>query len=146
MTNQTYIIRQQDRNAAVSFIDHQLDTQPDWLSEIESRRAMARQEYQQARTDPDSFNAWCHKWLNENQWIEIKQAICVARGRQEKRLRYIEPNKTISVTNEAWKILTELALKDQLSLSEVIVNRLGKNTITTTTISSSAKSRYNLAN
>lgn len=146
MTNHTYIIRQQDRNAAIGFIDHQLDCQPGWLSEVESRRALAEQEYQQARIDPDSFNTWCHKWLNEDQWAEIKQAICVARGRQEKRLRYAESNKTISVTQEAWKILSELALKDQLSLSEVIVSRLGKDTVTTATIGSPDKSRYNLAN
>lgn len=146
MTNHAYIIRQQDRSAAISFIDHQLHSQPGWLSEVESRRIMAEQEYQQARIDQDSFNAWCHKWLNEDQWAEIKQVICVIRGRQEKRSGYVELNKTISVTQEAWKILSELALKDQLSLSEVIVSRLGKNVITTTTIGSPAKSRYNLAN
>ena len=143
MTNHTYVIRQQDRNAAISFIDNQLNQNHAWLNETESQRVIAGQEYLQARTDPASFNAWCQKWLNESQWAEIKQAICIARSRQETRLRYAEPHKTISVTHHAWKILSEIALQEQLTLSEVIINRLGGNDAANCP---PAKSRYNLTN
>lgn len=144
MTDHTYIIRQQDRNAAISFIDNQLNKNHAWLNESESQRIIAGQEYLQARTDPISFNAWCQKWLNESQWAEIKQAICIARNRQETKLRYAaEPHKTISVTHHAWKILSEIALQEQLTLSEVIINRLSGNDATACP---PAKSRYNLTN
>lgn len=141
MTNHTYIIRQQDRNAAISFIDNQLNKNPLWLGEAESRRTAAGQEYLQARVDPASFNMWCQKWLNESQWAEIKQAICMTRSRYETRQRYGEQNKTISVTHQAWKILCEAALQDQLTLSEVIINRLGSGNAVPCP---SAESRYNL--
>ena len=144
MTNHTYIIRQQDRNAAINFIDDQLNKNHTWLNEIESQRIVAGQEYLQAKTDPVSFNAWCQKWLNESQWAEIKQAICIAKNQQEARLRYAaEPHKTISVTHRAWKILSEIALQEQLTPSEVIINRLGDNDVTTC---SPVESRYNLTN
>ena len=146
MTNHTYIIRQQDRNIAIGFIDSQLNKNHAWLNEIESQRIIAGQEYLQARTDSVSFNAWCQKWLNESQWAEIKQAI-MARNRQETRLRYVaEPHKTISVTHRAWKILSEIALQEQLTLSEVIINRLGDDDDDDAAARPPAKSRYNLPN
>ncbi len=141
MANHTYIIRQQDINAAITFIDRQLNKNPEWLDETESLRMIAEQEYLQARIEQANFNAWCQKWLNENQWAEIKQAICLARGRQEIKSRYIEPDKMISVTHQAWQILSAIALQDQVTLSEVIINRLGGNNAV---VSQPPKSRYNL--
>jgi len=142
MTNHTtYIIRQQDINAAITFIDHQLSKNSGWLVETESLRMVAEQEYHQARIEHANFNAWCQKWLNKSRWAEIKQAIFLARDQQEVKSKYIEPHKMISVTHQAWQILSEIALQDQATLSEVIINRLGGNNAV---VSQPRKSRYNL--
>lgn len=143
MTEHVYTIRQQDRKAATAFIDSQLGKDPKWFGTTESQRIAAKQEYLESRIDSIHFNRWCKKWLNENQWMEIRKAINMNRDRKEEIRRYTEPHKTISVTHHAWQILSELALQDQLSLSEVIVNRLGKNN---TTARSSVESRYNPGN
>lgn len=124
MTNQEYIIRQQDKNAAVSFIDDLIVNNSHWLALDEAQRLCAEREYQNARNDSVILNAWCQKWLNESQWIQLKKAICIARDRIESQ-KYRTQLKTISLTTTAWQILSELAKHDEVTLSEVIINRLG---------------------
>ncbi|BBL35826.1 hypothetical protein Nstercoris_02103 [Nitrosomonas stercoris] len=143
MTERTYIIRQQDRKTATTFIDNQLNKNPQWLGVTEAQYNAAKQEYLVSKTSPTSFNTWCQKWLKETQWAEIRKAINTNKNHEEERWRYIEPHKTISVTHHAWEILSTLALQDQLSPSEVIINRLGKKLITS---GSPTKSRYNQNN
>jgi hypothetical protein len=143
MTERAYIIRQQDRKIAIAFIDNQLNKNPKWLETTEAQYSMAKQEYLVSKANSTSFNTWCQKWLNKAQWIEVRKVIGMNKNHEEEKWRYIEPHKTISVTHHAWRILSALALQDQRSLSEVIINRLGKEF---TTISSSAKSRYNQSN
>ncbi|SFU31498.1 hypothetical protein SAMN05216339_101300 [Nitrosomonas eutropha] len=143
MAEHSYIIRQQDRTAATTFIDDQLSKDPKWFSTTESEYSAAKQEYLAARADSINFNTWCQKWLNETQWMEIRKVISMNKDHKEERRKYTEPHKTISVTHRAWEILSELALQDQLSLSEVIVNRLGNNHAT---VCLPVESRYNLGN
>ncbi len=140
MTKHIYIIRQQDKQAATTFIDDLLNRNPTWFGATESQRSRAKQEYLESRTDSVHFNTWCQKWLNETQWMEIKKVISAKESRSETKKRYTEPHKTISLTHHAWEILSALALQDQISPSEVIINRLGNSHVTT---SSSIKSRYN---
>ncbi|HRQ05200.1 MAG TPA: hypothetical protein PK580_04470 [Nitrosomonas halophila] len=129
MTGRCYVIRQQDKNTAVAFIDSQIDKDPKWLGLVETRRAIAEQEYRAAQADSTSLNAWCRKWLNETHWGQIKNAINSAREQKE-QLKRIEPHRTISLTHQAWQILSDLARQEGISLSEVIVNRLGKEWMT----------------
>jgi len=143
MTKHVYIIRQQDRKAVTTFIDNLLNKNPEWFGTTEPQRSTAKREYLESRADSVHFNTWCQKWLNETQWMEIRKVICVNAGHQPERQRYTEPHKTISLTHRAWEILSELALQDQISPSEVIVNRLGKSNVTTCL---PAESRYNLGN
>lgn len=143
MTRHVYIIRQQDKKAATSFIDGLLNKNPEWFGTTEPQRSTAKQEYLESRADSNHFNMWCQKWLNETQWMEIRKVISARKDHGEERQRYTEPHKTISLTHRAWEILSELALQDQISPSEVIINRLGKNH---TTPCLPAESRYNLGN
>lgn len=143
MAEYPYIIRQQDRKVATTFIDSQLSKDPEWFGTTKPQHSAAKQEYLASRADSINFNMWCQKWLNEAQWMEIRKVISMHKDHKEKRQRYTEPHKTISVTHHAWEILSELALQDQLSLSEVIVNRLGNNHAT---VCSPTESRYNLGN
>lgn len=129
MTRRCYVIRQQDKNTAVAFIDSQIDKNPKWLGLVESQRVIAEQEYREAKADSASLNAWCQKWLNETQWGQIKDAINTARAQKEE-LKRIQPHRTISLTHQAWQILSDLARQEGITLSEIIVNRLGKEWMT----------------
>lgn len=124
MADQKYVIRLQDKNAAVSFIDDQIASNSYWLTTDDTQRQSAELEYQNARHDSITLNGWCQKWLNETQWIQLKNAICIARDQIESQ-KYRPPLKTISITHTAWQILSELAKHDGVTLSEVIINRLG---------------------
>lgn len=124
MADQKYIIRQQDKNAAVNFIDDQIASNSYWLTTNDTQRQSAEFEYQNARFDSITLNEWCQKWLNEAQWLQLKNAICIARDRIESQ-KYSPPLKTINITHTAWQILSELAKHDRVTLSEVIINRLG---------------------
>ncbi len=141
MTGHAYVIRQQDRNAAIAFIEAQMSKNSLWPAETKSQRITAEQEYREARNNAASFNAWCRKWLDEIQWKQIKEAICITRNRQEESLKYIQPHKTISVTHHAWQILSDLAQQEHLTLSEVIISRLGGEAATVYT---HTESSYNL--
>lgn len=125
MTDQKYVIRQQDKNAAVSFIDNQIANNSFWLAPDDTQRIIAELEYQDAKYDSMTLNEWCKKWLNEIQWAQLKNAICIARDRIESQ-KYRPQLKTISLTHRAWQILSELAKHDKVTLSEVIINRLGE--------------------
>ncbi|MDV6345456.1 hypothetical protein [Nitrosomonas sp. Is37] len=126
MADQNYIIRQQDKNAAVSFIDNQIASNSHWLTMDDTQRLGAELEYQNVRHDSIALNEWCQKWLNETQWVQLKNAISIARDQIESQ-KYRPPLKTIGITYTAWQILSELAKHDGVTLSEVIINRLGNN-------------------
>lgn len=129
MAEHSYVIRQQDRDTAVAFIDSQISKDPRWFSNVESQRMVAEREYRDIKADPPSFNEWCRKWMNETQWAQIKEAISLAREQKE-TLKRVRPDKTISLTHRAWEILSDLARQDDATLSEVIVNRLGRDWVT----------------
>lgn len=124
MNKQKYVIRQQDQNAAVEFLDKQISSGLYWLGEDASQGIVAEREYQDAKTNPNDLNAWCEKWLHETQWAQLKNAISIARDQIEKQ-KYRPQLKTVSLTHNAWEILSELAKNEGLTLSELIVNRLG---------------------
>lgn len=124
MNKQKYVIRQQDQSAAVGFLDKQISSGIYWLGEDISQSSMAEREYQGAKTNSNDLNAWCGKWLHDTQWAQLKNAISIARDQIEKQ-KYRPQLKTVSLTHNAWQILSELARNEGLTLSELIVNRLG---------------------
>lgn len=127
MSDQIYTIRQRDKETAAVFIEKQLNKDPRWPGNTDSQRLTAEQEYSSAKRDVAHLNAWCRKWLNEAQWAEIRRTIQALKERSEKKLHYSEPHKTISITHQAWKALSEIALQEQKTLSEVIISRFDKN-------------------
>lgn len=123
MADQKYVIRQQDKNAAIGFINDQIASNPNWLASDDPVRAIAELEYRNARYESITLNEWCNKWLNEIQWKQLINAIHNARNRFENQ-KYRPQLKTISITHSAWQILSELAEHDKVTISEVIINRL----------------------
>ncbi|HNP51522.1 MAG TPA: hypothetical protein PKJ85_06965 [Nitrosomonas nitrosa] len=124
MAEQKYVIRQQDKNAAVSYLDQQIASNPQWLSHDDAKRSIAEREYRDAKFESITLNDWCWKWLDETRWAQLKNAIQAARDRIESQ-KYRPQLKTISLTHNAWQILTDLAKHDEATLSEVIIKRLG---------------------
>jgi macrodomain Ter protein organizer (MatP/YcbG family) len=124
MADQKYIIRQQDKNTAVNFIDDQIASKSYWLTVDDTQRLSAEREYRDAKHDSITLNKWCQKWLNETQWVQLKNVISIERNRIESQ-KHKSPLKVISITHTAWQILSELAKHDDITISEVIINRLG---------------------
>ena len=124
MTDHKYVIRQQDKHAAAGFLDNLITSDSRWLTKDDAQRVVAELEYRDAKHNSIVLNEWCQKWLNESQWMQLKNAVRIAREQIENQ-KYRPQLKTISLTHQAWQILTELAKHDEVTLSEVIINRLG---------------------
>ncbi len=134
-----YVIRRQDRYAAIVFIEQQLGEEMQW---IESKHALAKQEYLDSLTDPEGINAWCVKWLNDGQWTQLRKAISAACGPQEKTMQ-IQPLQTVSLSYHAWQILADLAQQNGTTLSNVIISHLEKIHFATCTQSETDYNRNN---
>ncbi len=63
-----------------------------------------------------AINQWINTWLNDTQKPKLDSAIRNARQRNK--------GKSITISNEAHKILKDLSEADNLTLSEVIEQRL----------------------
>jgi macrodomain Ter protein organizer (MatP/YcbG family) len=124
MTDQKYVIRQQDKHAAAGFLDNMIASDSCWLNKDASQRVIAELEYRAAKHNSIALNEWCTRWLDQTQWMQLKNAVRIARDQIESQ-KYRPQLKTISLTYHAWQILTELAKHDEATLSEVIINRLG---------------------
>lgn len=119
-----YVIRRQDRQTVLTFIEHLLDDEVHWINGKENQRQIAKQEFLDSMPDPD-INTWCAKWLSDAQWAQLRQAISAARNLRE-RIQQAQMLKTISLSHHAWQILVDLAQQDNTTLSNVIISHLGK--------------------
>lgn len=75
-------------------------------------------ELNQLENNEDALNAWIGKWLSSTQKNKLDSAIRNARQRSK--------GKSITISEEAHRILKTLAEADKLSLSEVIEKRLNR--------------------
>ncbi len=69
-----------------------------------------------------TLNAWIDRWLSEDRRKRLHNALRAARKR-ERDSRQEKP-KTVTLTRQAWMILSDLARRDKVTLSEVIERRL----------------------
>lgn len=95
-----------------------------WLTKDVSAEFQAAEEYETAKRDVVTLNAWCERWLTDSQWTQLKNAVRAAR----KRARDLTRDKPVSVTlsRRAWRILHDLAERDGATLSELIEQKLGR--------------------
>lgn len=119
-----YIIRRQDRHAAITFVEQKLNQESQWIEGDKKQQLTAKQEYLDSLIDPEGMNAWCEKWLNDVQWEQLRQAISDARDMQEK-IQQSQSLKTISLSYQAWEILADLAQQNNTTLSNIIITHLG---------------------
>lgn len=67
------------------------------------------------------LNAWCEKYLSGPEWTKLKSAI---RKRRE-RFRRCDEHKTVTITAKAHRLLSQLATRDNVTLSEILEHYLG---------------------
>jgi len=69
---------------------------------------------------PESIHAWCEKYFAERDWKQLQGAIRAKKHNRKKS------TKTITISEDAWWILHEIAEAKGMTLSEVIQTRTSK--------------------
>jgi macrodomain Ter protein organizer (MatP/YcbG family) len=123
MARSRYTITEPDMPAALVYIRSKL-RDPYWPSEDTTAQSKAERGFRTAKRDPVTFNRWCEKNLNTAQWSQLKNAIRAARKRTADLSR--DPPKTVTLSHKAWRIISDLAKRDGVTLSALIEDRLGK--------------------
>jgi macrodomain Ter protein organizer (MatP/YcbG family) len=123
MVRSRYTITEPDMAAALAYIGSKL-RDPWWPSEDTTAQVKAERGFRMAKRDPVTLNRWCEKHLSADQWIQLKNAIRAARKRTADLSR--DPLKSVTLSHKAWQIISDLAKRDGVTLSELIEDRLGK--------------------
>lgn len=117
MSKHTYAIATQDQRAALSYLQRKLANDHHWLD------SEACRDYQTQQRDLHTLNAWCQRWLDEHQWKNLKSAIRAARKRRRDMTGDRMPAKHVTLSWQAWRIVSELAKRDEVTLSQFIEQR-----------------------
>ena len=123
MARSRFTITRQDQTAALAYISNKL-RDPYWPSEDTTRQLKAERKYKEAKRELVTLNEWCEKWLDSAQWTQLKNAIRAARKRTADLSR--DPPKSVTLSRQAWRIISDLATRDGVTLSALIEDRLGK--------------------
>jgi macrodomain Ter protein organizer (MatP/YcbG family) len=117
MARNKYTITRSDHWFARRWIEGKLEN-PTWLGE-EATYA-AQQTLSGLDYDADQLNGWCEQWFATREWTQMKNAIRAARRRAN------DPAvKTVTLSQNAWFILSRLAEKEGCTMSEIIERHLG---------------------
>lgn len=116
MARPKYLITPADSSYARRWVEGRL-ANPAWLGS--DRSWESHQDLSERTETAAELNAWCEHWLDSAQWTQLKNAVRAAR----KRARM---NDTVSVTlsRNAWGILSYWAEREYTTLSEVIERHL----------------------
>ena len=109
-----------DFHIARDYIDNKINSK--WPVSGAKRSVQASSDLDNLRKTPEKLNAWCEKWLNAEQWTQLKNVIRATR-RREKAKKARKSPINVQLTHEAHKILSTLAVVDG-TMSDVIVKRL----------------------
>ncbi len=123
MARSRFTITRQDKTAALAYLSNKL-RDPYWPSADTARQVKAERQYKGAKRELVTLNAWCEKWLDSTQWTQLKNAIRAARKRTADLQR--DPPKSVTLSHKAWRIISDLAKRDEVTLSALIEDRLGK--------------------
>ena len=123
MAKQRYTITVQDHLSVLGYLESKQRNLMDWPTDDPLERIRSDKELRLCR-DPVTLNAWCEKWLSREQWQQLKTAARAARKRSRNTHR-AKP-KNITLTHKAWRMLSALAKRDEVTLSEFIESRLEK--------------------
>ena len=117
MARPKYNITPADASFARRWIEGKL-ANPAWLGS--GRSWDAHQDLAQRVETAAELNAWCELWLDSGRWTQLKNAIRAAR----KRAR-TDDVVNVTLSRNAWGVLSYWAEQDGCTLSNVIERRLG---------------------
>jgi len=121
MARQRYTMTEFDLSAAEKYLHRKLHEKT--LFDDDDRYINAKRAFSKARGDEIKLNRWCEHWLNTDQWIKLKASLRAARKRLNDYLDDNGPPVTITISREAWQILSSLSKHNKLTLSEFIIKR-----------------------
>ena len=118
MARPRYTLSKDDFPAARAYLQRKLLTQSFWLDGLQ-----AEDEWDHAKRDPVTLNQWCERWLSTDQWQALKAALRAARQRRRQRTGARDPVVHVTLSRPAWLILSSLARRDGLTLSDWLIAR-----------------------
>jgi macrodomain Ter protein organizer (MatP/YcbG family) len=80
----------------------------------------ARDMFDNLKRDPLTLQQWCDQFLNPNQWQQLKNAIRSHRRQNNSQKDDNKNYKSMKLKWRAHMILSDLAIRDRLTLSDTI--------------------------
>lgn len=123
MSRQKYAITEDDFLFARKYLSRKFHEDDDWFlgCGAEEDFTASERDFRKVRT-AGKLNDWGERWLARSHWEQLKAAIRAARKRQRERSR--EGTKHVSLSWRAWSILHDMAERDGVTISDLIVSRL----------------------
>lgn len=118
MNQSRYTLSPQDVTAVRAYLHRKLATQPYWLDNDQAQR-----EWPSAQRDPLTLQRWCERWLDADQRHALKAAVRAARKRRRDRTGPRNPPVNVTLSRQAWSILSDLARHEGLTLSDWLIHR-----------------------
>jgi len=118
MARQKYTIEKKDFQFVRKYLERKL-IQFCWPNE---RPSEAKDKFENNKCDNLTLNVWCEKWLDKEQWGQLKNAVRAHRSHQKRKSKL----RTIRLSSKAHLILSDLSKHDNITLSEVVLKHLEK--------------------
>jgi macrodomain Ter protein organizer (MatP/YcbG family) len=112
-----------DFRTAVAYVERKLATELWWLGEDDNRDHTARSAWPMAKRDPVTFTHWCQQWLERDQRRQLQAAVRAARKRRRDHCGDRDPPVNVTLSRQAWLILSTLARQEGLTLSQWLIAR-----------------------
>ena len=114
------------------YIERKISLDPYWPAETDQvEHWQARKDFSLVEHgDVEGLAHWCREWLSAGQWKRLQGALRAQRKRKRDMTGDRNPKKTISLDQDAWQILSDLAKRDKVTISKFLVRRLEKEWLT----------------
>jgi macrodomain Ter protein organizer (MatP/YcbG family) len=123
MAREKYKITKDDSATAFKWIENKLAKYNGFPSGDFEVRFEAGEKFPKIKiTDFEELNTWCEKWMNSKEWKQLKNTLRAARKRRMTKLD--DRKKSVDLTAKAHFMLSQIAKRDGLTLSETIVKYL----------------------
>lgn len=116
--NTCYVITPSDLSFARTYLRRKSAMYPNWIETVDAHTSLP-----DSSRDAITLSRWCQQWLNPEQWQQLKAAIRAARYRRRQHSSARDPDVHVRLTRRAWKMLSDLAQRDGVTLSDFIVRQ-----------------------
>jgi len=118
MNTPNYPISETDFPLVRDYIQRKLTQRPGWLNQWQGEQSWGA-----AKNDRHHLQQWCQQWVDEGQWRLLQQAIRSTHKRRQAARQRDPKRVTVTLSGTAWRIVSSLAEKDELSLSDWLIAR-----------------------